>query len=179
MCVVVDANVMSSVFFAKAELHEKFFPLLEWIVQGKAKLSLGGKLLSYEIAKKQCKFMPFLLELKRLNKIHSIDENEVEEYTLKIKEKIKDPDFDDPHVIALLIVSKASIICSNDSRMFKYVRQVKQLSGGTVDNPRIFTTIGHEPQIDMLCDRNICPLGKHTPLPLDVSKKLLEKIEKM
>lgn len=165
MCVVIDANVLSCVLCSSNELHEDFLPILKWILLGKAKMSLGGKLYTEEIAKKQISFLPFIKELIRLNKIHLFNNAQVESMTNEIQGKITDSDFDDPHIIALLIVSKATILCSNDCRLFKYVHMIKDLNAGSI-NPKIYTSKHHKPQTDLLCDENICSCGDHHQLSI-------------
>lgn len=176
MCVVVDANTLSCVFKSSNVYHKDFIPILKWILFGKAKLSLGGKLFTEEIAVKQSSFMNFIKELGRLKKIHFFDNSEVDEKMAEVKGCVDDSDFDDPHIIALLIVSKATVLCSNDQRLFKFVPQVKRLSKG-VSDPKIYTSIGHKPQCALLCDENICSCGKHKLLPQKTAEKMLDMIE--
>lgn len=176
MCVVIDANTLSCVFKSSNTSHKDFIPILKWILFGKAKLSLGGKLFTEEIAIKQSSFMNFIKELKRFDKIHFFDNSVVDEKMEEVKGNIDDPDFDDPHIIALLIVSKATILCSNDQRLFKFVPQVKKLSNGALD-PKIYTSIGHKPQCGLLCDENICLCGKHQQLSQNTAEELLDLIE--
>lgn len=175
MCVVIDANVISSIFKSGNNKHEKFIPLLKWIILGKAKIVLGGKLYTEEIVEKQNTLLPFIKELKNFNKIHFFSNEVVSNVESQIKEIEKDADFDDPHIIALLIVSRATVLCSDDSRMFKYVHKIREYDK-LAHPPKIYTTQYHEPQDDILCDENICSCGLHTKLPEKVASLLLAKM---
>ena len=176
MCVVIDANTLSCVFKSSNVCHENFIPVLEWIICGRAKLSLGGKLLVKEIAEKQCSFMKFIQELKKIKKVHTFDDSQIDNLTSEIEKQIKDPDFDDPHIIALLIISKATILCSNDQRLFRFVPLVKKMTKGASD-PKIYTSISHKPQISLLCEENICSCGDHHQLPQHVAESFMKLIE--
>lgn len=177
MCVVIDANTLSCVFKASNANHSDFVPILNWVVRGRAKISLGGKLLRKEFEEKLCAYKNFLQELSRIKKVHVFDDSEIDNLTSEIEKQIEDTDFDDPHIIALLIISKATILCSNDQRLFKYIHLVKRMTKGSSD-PKIYTSISHKPQIGLLCEENICPCGEHRQLPQHVAEKFMNLIEK-
>ncbi|SHK99958.1 hypothetical protein [Fibrobacter sp. UWB12] len=175
MCVVIDANVISSFFKSGNEKHEKLVPLLKWVVLGRAKIVLGGKLYTEEIVEKQDSLISFIKELNNFNKIHFFSNEDVSNVESQIKKIEKDTDFDDPHIIALLIVSRATVLCSDDSRMFKYVHKIKEYNK-LARTPKIYTTQYHEPQDSILCDENICSYGEHEKLPEKIANMLLAKM---
>ena len=77
MCMVIDANTIPCVFSKDNQTHSDFQPLLRWLLYGKAKMSLGGKLFTKEIMEKQSSYVPFLMELKKVNKIHFINNEQI------------------------------------------------------------------------------------------------------
>lgn len=176
MCMIIDANTIPCVFSKNNAKHEAFKPVLEWIVYGKGKISLGGKLLTKEIVEKQRSYIQIILELNKFNKIHKFDNSIVDKKEEEIKQKERDPDFDDPHIIALSIVSGAKIICSDDQRSFKFIGKIKEYEKSS-EVPKIYTTMGHNPHTELLCDLNICGNGNHSSLNKDLADKLWKAIE--
>lgn len=170
---IVDANVFSMLFCIKNERHEKYAKLLEWILYGRAKMVYGGYL--RKEYHQMHKFINLLLELKKINKFHSLSDAEntrIEEETERIRQEIKDADFDDPHIIALVIISKARIVCSEDQRFFKFLKR-KEVYPKHVAVPKIYTALSaHEPQDSLLCDENLCSNGEHKALPNEKIKKI-------
>lgn len=176
MCMIIDANVFPCVFSPNNAKHSKFKPVLEWLIFGKAKMILGGKLFREEILQKQKSFTPLLLELNKLNKIHMLDNDLIDNKEQEIKSKENDPDFDDPHIIALAIESRCKLICSDDARSFKFIHKIKTYDNNSIE-PSIYTTISHAPHTELLCDSNICSNGIHTVLDKTVATKIFNIIE--
>lgn len=176
MCMIVDANVIPCVFSSKNEKHNDFKPVLQWLLFGKAKLILGGKLWTKEIVENQKSYVPFLIELKRINKVHFYDNAIIDSKEKEVKSKEQNPDFDDPHIIALSIISKAKLLCSDDSRSFKFIRKIKEYDSNSVI-PKIYTSIDHSPHTELLCDNNICSNGEHEILDKRIATLLFNKIE--
>ena len=179
MCMIFDTNTISCIFSVNNKKHDDFKPVLRWLIYDKAKINLGGRLLTEELAGNNLHhFIPLINELARLNKIHYINNVQVNLKEQEIKDNNSSQDFDDSHIIALAIVSKAKIICSDDSRSFKFIRKIKEYDNRS-DIPKIYTTIGHAPHTELLCDSNICSNGPHRILDKDIADKLWKKIEKL
>lgn len=176
MCMIIDANTIPCVFSCTNQKHNDFKPVLKWLIYGKAKLNLGGKLLTKEIAEKQKSYMPFLLELNKFNKIHMFKSQIIDNKEKEIKQKESDPDFDDPHIIALSIISNTQVIVTDDARAFKFLKKIKEYDKNA-NVPKIYTTIEHSPHTELLVDTNICKNGNHEILKKEVADKLWEKIE--
>ncbi len=176
MCMVIDANSIPYVFSKDNQNHNDFQPVLHWLIYDKAKICLGGKLFTKEIVEKQNNYVSLLMELKKFNKIHFINNDLVNAKENEIRKKEKSPDFDDPHIIALLILGKVKILCSNDARLFKFVRKIKEYDDGA-DVPKIYTSKYHEPHKELLCDENICSNGEHNCLTKTIADKLWNAIE--
>lgn len=176
MCMIIDANTIPCVFSNTNQKHKDFQPVLKWLIYGKAKLNLGGKLLTKEIAEKQRSYMPILLELSKLNKVHKFDNTVIDIKEKEIMGKETDPDFDDPHIIALSIISNTQVLVSDDARSFKFVRIIKDYDKNA-NVPKIYTTIDHSPHSELLVDANICNNGNHEILKKDLADKLWAKIE--
>lgn len=178
MCMIIDANTISSVFSGSNNKHAFFSPLLRWFLYGRAKICLGGKLRTVE-QKKLIAYQSLFKELSRFNKVHTFDDSLVNEKEHEITMIESDPDFDDPHIIALIIVSGAKVLCSDDSRSFRFVRKIKEYDSRSV-KPKIYTSIrNHYPPIRILCDNNICSNGEHKALNKKTADYFWAKIQGM
>ncbi len=177
MCMIIDTNTISCVFSSDNNKHNDFKPVLKWFLYDKAKIILGGKLLTKELSEKHLqRFLPLMKEFALLNKIHYISNEQVDLKEEEIKSKEKNKDFDDPHIIALAILSKAKIICSDDSRSFKFIKKMKEYDNNCII-PKIYTSIDHSPHTELLCEENICSNGEHKVLSKSIADKLWGKIE--
>lgn len=120
MCVIIDTNTLSCVFNPKDERHEDFLPVLNWIVKGKGKLIMGGSKYMKELSRAR-KFLPIINKLKKSSKVYIADKDKVDTKENEIKARIPDPDFDDPHLPAIAIVGKCKVICTCDTRSYRFV----------------------------------------------------------
>ncbi len=117
MCVIIDTNVIHLVFDEKSENHDEFKPVFEWIYKGIGKIIIGGNRYKNEIG---TKYLRILVDFGRAGKTISIKDQIVDEQETKITNTLSHPDFDDQHIIALLVLSKCKIICSNDKRAYPF-----------------------------------------------------------
>lgn len=178
MCMIIDTNTISSVFASDNLQHKEFEPILKWLIYGKAKICVGGRYLTEELAGKNLRrYLPLIKELAKFNKVHFYDNNIVNAKENEIKQIEKDPDFDDPHILALAIIAKAKIICSDDSRSFKFIKKLKEYDKNA-DVPKIYTSKYHDPQVDLLNDSNICVNGIHNALNKASADAIWKRIEK-
>ena len=178
MCMVIDANSISHVFSHSDSMHVLYRPVLQWFLFGKAKICVGGTKYKKEVFNGACSYLSFFKELGNLGKIHYIEDSKVDELQRKIEKAENNADFDDPHVIALLIASHAKVLCSEDCRSFRFVAKIKQYEKNA-EKPLIFTSgNNHDPHNEILCDKNICNLGDHKRLPRSAAKKIWDAIER-
>lgn len=150
MCIIVDTNCFAPVFDRKSEKHDQFAPVLEWIISGKGKLIYGGSKY-FEELKKASRYLKIINSLKKIGKAILVPKELVDKEQKRIEKKITDSDFDDPHLPAIVIVSKCKIICSSDTRSIKYVTQSKLYPKG-IDIPKYYTGIKNK---KLLCDKYI------------------------
>lgn len=150
MAIIVDTNCFSRVFCRNNKEHEEFAPVLEWILNGKGFLVYGGSKYKQEL--KKCKrYLHFFNMLKSAKKAFAFDDDAIDKLQLKYEKLIDDPDFDDPHLPALVRVSKCRLICSTDLRSIPFVT-----------NPDFYPKRFHVPQFycgkkneSLLTDDNI------------------------
>lgn len=120
MAIIIDTNCFSRVFCRSNKEHPEFAPVLDWIVSGNGIMVYGGSKYLHEL--RICrKFVPFINLLKTANKIYVCDADKVDALQAKFEKMYDDPDFDDPHLPAIVLVSKCRLICSKDTRSVPFV----------------------------------------------------------
>jgi hypothetical protein len=174
---LIDANLIAVIFNKNNERHAVYKPVLEWFVMGRAKIVIGGgRYYRNEIKERLASYMPILTELSRLNKTHRFPDKTVDELTSHIKSIESKSDFDDPHIVALLCVSKAKIFCSEDERSFQFVKDKRFYPKGQ-EAPKILSLKTHDAPLELLNDENICSNGVHQALPAAIARKFLVKFD--
>ncbi|WP_316832927.1 hypothetical protein [Pedobacter aquatilis] len=153
MCIVIDTNSLAAVFDSNSANHSAFKPLYDWIVNGKGMVVYGGTKYLAEIQK----YVGVFNELKKQNKAVKINDEAVDEMELTVSKQVVHVDFDDQHLIALLMVSKTRLICSLDQRAYKFFKH-QQFFSRASDRPKIFR--GTPKNKTLLADNNIADICK-------------------
>jgi len=154
MCIIIDTNSLASVFDVNSANHSAFKPVFDWIFSGKGKVVYGGTKYLIEINKR---YVGIFNELKNKQKAIRVSDEAVDQMETNISTKIVHPDFDDQHLVALLIVSKTKLICSLDQRAYKYFKH-EQFFNRANDRPKIFR--GSNNNKTLLVDNNIADICK-------------------
>lgn len=137
MAVIVDPPLFIALFDQKDLRHSDFVEVLNWVLKGPAKFVIGGTKYREEIFNVRS-VMPKLAELSRARKIHNIKDETVDAEELRVKLIEPKPDFDDPHLVALVCASKVKIICIKDPRAHKFLRRVDFYPDSKL-RPKLFT----------------------------------------
>jgi len=154
MCVVIDANTFHCTFDPSSILFNEFSPVNQWIhKEPRARLVYGGTKYKREMVALQ-KYFPYLVELRRLNKIAEINDSIVDSTETKVEAKVRNPKFNDAHIIAIFIVSGCRIFCSNDQRADKYLK-MQLLYPKKHKRPKVYRGKKH---IHLLCRKNLVEL---------------------
>jgi hypothetical protein len=165
-------------FNSKNEKHEKYLPVLKWLIEGRAKLVTGGgKYFDEEICLKLRSYLPIFKELGNYNKTHFFPGETVKKVTQEVISMESSHDFDDPHIVALLSVSKAKIFCSEDGRASRFIHDQKFYPKGQKAPKILSLADGHTAALSLLNDENICSNGLHEQLPAQDAQKLMSFIE--
>lgn len=169
MAVIIDTNCLANVFSRNSEKHKEFKPILDWILNGKGIVIYGGTKYISELSKTP-KYIPILRFLKELNKVHIGNKENIDRIQSEIEAINDDPDFDDPHLPAIVIDTKCKIICSEDKRSIPFVRD-RKFYPNDFTPPLYYTKFGNR---TLLCEENIddrlkpiCKLKKDQLLLLD------------
>ena len=171
MCLVIDMNVIPSVFNPNSDEHQNYKPVLEWVVKGKGKMVCGGTTYWDEF-KKIGKYLKFFNQLNKAGKVVKVDDTLVDNKMNELIKLCTDSDFGDPHIAALLIVSGCKVLCSEDERSYPYIKR-KEWYASNCSVPKIYksTSIKNAPTI--LSDNNMANICQPC---LKLSKNISENL---
>lgn len=117
MSIVIDSNTLSLVFCPTP--NDDFGPIKEWVVQGAGRIVVGGTKYKEEL-RRVSQALRFVNELNKIGKVLIVSDHDVDRLEEGIK-KIVSPKCDDPHLIALIGVSRCPLICSRDKRADEFL----------------------------------------------------------
>ena len=153
MCIILDACILPKVFIRSSKEHKEFEPVLKWLVCGKGKIVYGGKKYDDE-PKKMSKYISIFAEFNRAGKLVKLDNKKVDEEEEKLIQKVNNTNFDDPHIVSIVIISKCRLLCTHDGRSFKYIKKSSLYPKG-ITFPKIYTKAANK---DLLRDKNIAKI---------------------
>ena len=143
MCLIIDTCAIHSVFDKKSESHKDFRPILDWLTLKNGKLIVGGTKYNNEFHRSTKKYLNILAELKRNNKIIKLPTSEVDREQARVQELEPAQEFDDPHLIAIVRVSKCKLLCTHEERGMKYLTRA-DLYRPAATRPKIYKRREHE-----------------------------------
>jgi predicted nucleic acid-binding protein len=153
MCIIIDTNVFADVFTKESANHINFEPVFIWVSEGLGKIVYGGTKYKKELlqAKKYVKIFRLFSDARRVVHIPDdlVDIKE-KELRLKIPEKELNDKFNDPHIVAIVIVSKCKIVCTLDIGLSEFLKISDYPAD--VDMPLIYSNKSNR---DMLNHDNI------------------------
>lgn len=156
MCLVIDMNTIPTVFNPDLDNHEKYKPVLDWVISGKGKMVCGGSKY-WEELKQIGKYLRFFNELNKAGKVVKVDDEAVDQKMDELMEICDDSDFDDPHIVALLIVSGCKVVSSEDARSYPYIKRKEWYPKGR-DVPKIYKSSSFNKASTILCDGNLADI---------------------
>lgn len=139
MPIIIDANCIANVFDVNCARHAEFTPVRDWIVSGKGKMVYGGTTYENEL-RLLPKYLPIIRFLRESNKVIRGDKTAIDQYQSQVESKRTDPDFDDPHLVAISVVTKCLLICSEDTRSIKHVKDRKYYPKSFGNLPSYYTS---------------------------------------
>lgn len=160
MCLVIDINAIGSVLNPNADKHSDFEPVFNWIRYGKGKIIWGGT--TYRNELQNGKYLKLLTRLGAKRKSVKIDHEKVDEIENQLKIECCDSkfrEFDDHHIVALIIASKCKLICTGDERADKFLKD-SSLYPDDVEVPSIYRNASHkhlinDDKIVKVCDPDV------------------------
>jgi predicted nucleic acid-binding protein len=121
MCIVIDMNVIGRVFDSNKNDSYKYQPVLNWILHQDGMLVVGGSTF-FEELRKLTKYLKFYNILNKAGKVKRINDEDVDAKMEELITLCDHRDFDDPHIVALLIVSGCKVLCTEDKRSIPFVK---------------------------------------------------------
>jgi predicted nucleic acid-binding protein len=155
MCIVIDVNVISALFNNKNNDHPRFVPLLEWLVAGKGKMVYGGTKYKKEL-RLLSSYFGLILELGRAGKVIEVDQAKVDQFQISIEQDNSNINFNDPHIVAIVAISKCKLVCSCDQNSFQFIKD-RRLYPPNVCPPKIYCSYRNR---NLLNDNNIAEICK-------------------
>ena len=152
MCIVIDCNALSPVFNSSDSKHSMFSPVKDWIIDGNGKIIYGGTKYKQELSKlKSILRLLTLLKDRDKRKIIVLDSGQVDFEHMRLENKIKSKNFNDAHIVAIVIVSGARLISTLDSKSHEFIK-MNSIYPKRFHRPKIYSNSNHQ---HLLCDRNI------------------------
>ena len=168
---ILDTNCFSHVFNRADVRHNDFSPFLEWLISGSGYLVYGGTKYKDEL-QKATKYLKLFSILNQYNKAIPYNSKLIDQEMERIVKQVNNTTFDDPHLAAIVVITKSRVICSGDSRSFSFLKR-KDIYNGQVDCPKFYTGIK--------CSHLLKPryVGKKNQLNNKVSNNLYNTINKI
>jgi hypothetical protein len=157
MCIIIDSCCFSSVFNSSNSDHNEFRPVLQWIVVGKGKLVYGGSKYREEL-RRASRYLFFFGQLTRAGKAVKIPSNIVDEIEVGVKAQECNPNFNDQHIVAIVIASKCRLICTKEEASVPFFKDSRFYPRG-FRRPRIYKSSSNT---SLLRDDNIVEICKPT-----------------
>lgn len=137
MCIVIDPGCIPAVFDVSAQDHSEFKPISDWICTGKGKMIYGGKKYRNEMSKLG-KYLSVIAELRRGGRAIEIDNKQVDKVQQSLELRKKHRNFDDAHLIAIVIISGVMLVCTKDKRACPFIKDKRLYPKGSL-LPRIYS----------------------------------------
>jgi predicted nucleic acid-binding protein len=143
MCFVLDANSFHCLFNKTSKGHAEFVPLLDWLYNNpRTSLVIGGKTYRKEMGR-LCKYLNYIVELKRARKLSEIKDDVVDAEEERLKLAVTHQKFNDAHIIAIICASGCMLFASHDKRADRFLRMPDLYPKGQ-KRPHIYRTAQHK-----------------------------------
>jgi len=153
MCLVIDTCCLSTVFESASKKHANFVPVLKWVTAGKGRMIYGGTKYDTELGK-ITKVLSIVSELDKARRAIRVPTATVDALAAELKEKYPEQEFDDEHIVALVIASRCCVVCTEDNIAISYLKRSDVFSDyAGVERPRIYR--GHRTHKNLCCDEHI------------------------
>lgn len=153
MCIVIDMNVLPIILNAKHNDHNKYIDVHKWVTRGKGFIVFGGTHYINEL-RALGSYLGIISELQRKGRTRRLIDELVDKEELRVARLLKGSGCDDCHLIAIIRTSGCRLICSNDKRADKYLKNPKYYLKRQKP-PHIYRDKTHK---HLLCDKNICDI---------------------
>jgi hypothetical protein len=121
MCIIIDTNTWTPVTDTSAEEHAQFAPVYQFVFGENAigKIVFGGSTYLKETPKK---FLPLLKILTDKRRTIPLPTQMVDQREKELADLLTDPDFDDPHIVAMAQIALCKLVCTNEKRAIPFFK---------------------------------------------------------
>ncbi|MDR0331528.1 MAG: hypothetical protein LBH93_07470 [Chitinispirillales bacterium] len=136
--IVLDANVISSLFNSQNSEHQDFKPVLDWVNKcNGASFVFGGTKYKKELSK-MTNYLKIMRKLKDAGKLIEIDTNLIDRDAVRLKNICADTAFNDEHIVAILNISGCKLVGTRETRAIPYIKRQDFYSDGKT--PKIYSS---------------------------------------
>ncbi|OYU97400.1 MAG: hypothetical protein CFE21_03660 [Bacteroidetes bacterium B1(2017)] len=150
MPIIIDTNCFANVFSRNSTKHNEFEPVLKWIIEGKGLIIYGGSKYKEEL-KRASKYLTLFRLLKEVGKVVNTLDTEIDKLQSNIERIKKEEAFNDVHLLAISVITKCRVICSEDTTSIQFVTSREYLPKGSV-KPVYYTS---KKNLNLLCDKYV------------------------
>lgn len=108
------------------------------------------------------RYLSLFTELVKANRAVKIDTRSVDDRESELRAKVRDEAFDDPHILALVGVSRCCLVCTDDVRMLPYLKR-KDLYPPGVKVPRTYRSLADRKHCCTKTMVEVCPPRASAP----------------
>lgn len=135
--------------------HSTFLPVRDWVFNGHGKFVLGGTQYFQELSKIST-VLAVLKEYEKMHRLIKINNEEIDRHCAEVKAIEPSPDFDDPHLVALVRATGCKLVCVRDPRSHRFLKAVRFYASSKL-RPKLYTQRGNS---ILLCPKNIASCCK-------------------
>lgn len=140
--IVIDINVLSCIFNKNHSQHDCYKPVYDLIYsnngRARAIIVYGGTKYMQELSKVS-QYADIILELNNKGKAKCINNNLIDKKEQEIRNALENSKFNDQHIVAILVISRAPIVCSDDKEAHPFFKERKFYIESGI--PKIYTSL--------------------------------------
>ena len=114
MCTVIDADTFSYFYNPDSAKYSDFQPVRDWIENSSCKIVHGGTDYANHLDNNQ-RFLGYLMEQWHKGKTKELCRAEVDRVTSVIRGNFSGINFNDHHIVAIVLLSRCKLVCSIDN----------------------------------------------------------------
>ena len=171
MCTVIDADTFSYFCNSDSEMYSDFQPVRDWIENSSCKIVYGGTDYKNHLDNHK-RFLGHLTEQDRKGKTKHLNDAKVDRARELMKEKFSGTDFNDHHIVALVLMSRSKLVCSRDDGLKKLIDSCynsggraiikRQLGIKNFRKPNMYSGIGSASTLHSRTSSDNCGPCSHT-----------------
>ena len=142
MYLVIDTCCLARVFDPKNAEHDDFEPVLEWISTGNGSMIYGGTKYKTELQGAK-RYLRLITLLEKKGRVRVLSDKAIDTIAADLKLAVPEKRFDDEHLVAIVIVSRCRIVCTNDLKAIPYIKRKDFYSKHKIHPPKIYSRKEH------------------------------------